>query len=75
MPKIISKIQNIFKSQETSEKKENLAASTPTAPQEIPTKPLSQLYHNEVSSPPEKQLNAGYGQSSGRQRDHNEDAR
>ncbi len=74
MPKFISTIQNIFKSQETSDKKENLAASTLTAPQEIPTKPLSQLYHDEVSSLPEKQLNAGHGQSSGLQRDHNEDA-
>ena len=73
MSNFFSKLQKAFKSQ-TIDEGESQEAYPSTRPQELPTKPLETLEFNEISTFPEVQLNAGYGQSVGIQRDHNEDA-
>lgn len=74
MPNILSNLKQLFKSPQTSQGKTSQAGDTIRAkPLEVPTKPLGTLEYKGSSSS-ETQLNAGYGQSPGRQRDHNEDA-
>ena len=72
MVNIISKLTHIFKPQKTESPEPRKEATL--ASQEIPTRPFKKSELNEASFLPQKQLTAGYGQSTGRQREHNEDA-
>jgi len=76
MANIISKLQKIFKLQNTelSEQNNKPAPSSLSAHKEILTRPIKMSTMEEAPPHAKNQLNAGYGQSTGLQREHNEDA-